>query len=309
MAGAVSVRHSADIDDLPVVPLRHPGRWVGAAVAALTLGGVLWSLAKNQNVDLVTIRHYVFDTLTLQGLVVTLVLTVVAMVIGILGAILVAVMRLSSNPVLAGVAKFYIWLFRGTPILVQLIFWGYFGAIYPRLAFGPPFTGITWWSGRTADLISPTVAAILALGLNEVAYAAEIVRGGILAVDHGQVEAAHALGMTPARTMRRIVLPQAMRVIIPPMGNETITMLKTTSLVSVIAGHDLMTNLQDVYSQNFKVIPLLIVASIWYLALTSLLSVPQRWLERRYGRGVAGVPVGTGRRLIRLPGLGWAARR
>ncbi len=155
----------------------------------------------------------------------------------------------------------------------------------PQLIFGIPFTDITFFSASTSTIVTGSVAALLALGLNEMAYASEIVRAGILAVDEGQTEAAHSLGMTPAATTRRIVLPQAMRVIVPPMGNETITMLKSTALVSVISGHDLLTNLQNVYSQNFQVIPLLIVASVWYLALTSLLSIPQAWLERRYSRG------------------------
>ena len=186
-----------------------------------------------------------------------------------------------------------ILLFRGTPQIVQLLFWGFLGALYPKIALGIPFTHIHAVSAETHTVISVFVAALLGLGLNEAAYSSEIVRSGILSVDEGQTEAAYSLGMTPGQTMRRIILPQAMRVIIPPMGNETISMLKLTSLVSVIAGNDLLTNLETAYAQNFRVIPLLIVACIWYLALTSLLSVGQFFLERRYGRGATRVRRGT----------------
>ncbi|GAA4038612.1 amino acid ABC transporter permease [Nonomuraea soli] len=161
---------------------------------------------------------------------------------------------------------------------MQILFWGFFGIFYPEIDLGV-------WSAPANEVITPMVAALLALGLNETAYAAEIIRGGIQSVDRGQNEAAHSLGMTPALTMRRIILPQAMRVIVPPMGNETINMLKTTALVSVIAAAELMTQVQRIYSQNYQTIPLLIVASLWYLVLTSLLSIPQAYLERRYGRG------------------------
>jgi len=291
--------------ELAVTPLRHPGRWVAAVVVAACAAGIVWSLAKNPNLHWPVIGQYLFTTLVFRGLWTTVWLTVVAMVLGLVGGTLVAVMRLSANPVLAGVAGVFIWAFRGTPLLVQIIFWGYLGALYPRLLLGIPFTHVTWYSGATSSVVTGSVAALLALGLNEMAYAAEIVRAGIIAVDPGQREAAHSLGLSPATTMRRIVLPQAMRVIVPPMGNETITMLKSTALVSVISGHDLLTNLQNVYSQNFEVIPLLVVASAWYLALTSVLSVPQRWLERRYARGSAlARPAGVWQRVV-----GWRPRR
>lgn len=273
--------------DLPeeVVPLRHPWRWVLAVVVAGLVVGVAWSLATNPNLHWDVVGGYLFTTLVFEGLWTTVWLTVVAMVLGVVGGTLIAVMRLSDNAVLAGLASGFVWLFRGTPLLVQIIFWGYLGALYPRLELGIPFTHVTLVSAPTSSVVTGSVAAVLALGLNEMAYAAEIVRAGILGVDRGQTEAAHSLGMSPATTMRRIVLPQAMQVVLPPLGNETITMLKSTALVSVISGHDLLTNLQDVYSQNFEVIPLLVVASIWYLALTTLLSVPQRRLERRFSRG------------------------
>ena len=266
-------------------PVRHVWRTAAAVVVGLAVLGVLWSLAKNPNLDWPTILDYLFAELTLRGAVVTVVLTVVAMTIGLIGGVGVAVMRLSDNYVLRWVATAYVWFFRGTPVLVQIIFWGYLGAFYPRITLGIPFTDVTFYDQRTSTLITGTTAAILALGLNEVAYAAEIVRGGIQSVPNGQREAAASLGLTPAVTMRRVVLPQAMRVIVPPMGNEVITMLKTTALVSVIAGKDLLTNLQQAYAQNFKVIPLLVVASLWYLAMVTVLSLVQSRLEKRYGRG------------------------
>ena len=203
-------------------------------------------------------------------------------------------MRLSPNPVLSGVAAVYIWLFRGTPQIAQLLFWNFLAALYPRLSLGIPF-GPEFVSFDTNLLINQFTACLLGLGLNEAAYMAEIVRGGLLSVEHGQSEAAGALGMSRAQTLRRIVLPQAMRVIIPPTGNETISMLKTTSLVVVIGYFELLTSVQRIYSTNFQTIPLLIVAALWYLALTSVLSVGQGFIERRYGRGVQG-----GSRRLRL---------
>ena len=271
--------------ELTVRPLRHSGRWAAAALVLVIFAAMAQSLLGNPNVDWPTVREYIFAPVTLRGVLVTLYLTALAMSIGVIGGVVVAVMRLSDNLVLSSLARLFIWFFRGTPVLVQIIFWGYLGALYPMLSLGIPFTDISFWSARTSDVMTALLAATLALGLNEVAYAAEIVRGGITSIDRGQTEAAYSLGLTPATTTRRVVLPQAMRVIVPPMGNELITMLKTTALVSVIAGQDLLTNLQRVYSQNYKVIPLLVVASLWYLAMTSILSIPQAWLERRYGRG------------------------
>ncbi len=267
------------------IPIRHWGRWISAVIILFVAFAMLWSLWHNPNVDISTIRHNLFAPYVLRGVVVTIELTIIAMVIGLVGGVLLAVMRLSPNPVLKTVAWAYIWFFRGTPILVQILFWGFVGALYKNIFVGLPFTGIVFGHASTSRLIGAFTAAILALGLNEAAYAAELVRAGIISVDRGQYEAAHSLGMSGGLTMRLIVLPQAMRVIIPPMGNETISMLKTTALVSVISGTDLMTNIQLAYSQNFKTIPLLLVASIWYLALTSVMSVGQYYLERHFGRG------------------------
>ncbi|GGT01874.1 amino acid ABC transporter permease [Streptomyces chromofuscus] len=279
--------HGREAEDLVVVPVRNHGRWIAAAAALAALVGLIGSLAKNDNLRWDIVGEYLFADLVFDGLFTTLWLTAAAMILGLALGTLIAVMRLSAGPVLHGLATFFVWIFRGTPLLVQIIFWGYAAALYKYVMIGIPFTDITFFRAETNSLLTPAVAALLALGLNEAAYASEIVRAGIQSVDTGQTEAAHSLGMRPALTMRRIVLPQAMRVIIPPMGNETINMLKMTALVSVISAHDLMSNIQDVYAQNYQVIPMLVVASLWYLALVTLLGIPQAWLERRYGRGTA----------------------
>jgi polar amino acid transport system permease protein len=205
-------------------------------------------------------------------------------VLGIGLGIVLAVMRLSDNPVVSGAAWLYTWFFRGTPVIVQLIFWIYLGFLYPTLSLGIPF-GPRFVTGDTNSVIPVLVAATLGLGLNEAAYMSEIVRAGILSVDHGQTEASQALGMKRLLIMRRVVLPQAMRVIIPPTGNETISMLKTTSLVAFIGVADLLGAAKDIYGNNFKYIPLLVVASIWYLIMTSVLSAVQYYIERYYARG------------------------
>ncbi|MFD7493763.1 amino acid ABC transporter permease [Streptomyces sp. NPDC059832] len=285
---------------LTVVPIRHWGRWLAAAAALAALVGLIGSLAGNRNLHWDIVGHYVFAGLVFDGLATTLWLTAAAMAVGLGLGVLVAVMRLSSNPVLRALANAFVSVFRGTPLLVQIIFWGYAGALYKHILIGIPFTHITFLDLDTNTVLTPAVAALLALGLNEAAYASEIVRAGIQSVDPGQAEAAQSLGMRPALTTRRIVLPQAMRVIIPPLGNETINMLKMTALVSVISAHDLMSNIQDVYAQNYQVIPMLVVASIWYLILVTALGLPQSWLERRYGRGTAPAAPATGplRRLV-----------
>src|SRR3954447_22135262 len=238
------------------------------------------------------VGEYIFSPPVLNGLRNTLVLTVLSMAIGLVGGIGLAIMRLSPNPVLSSVSAVYIWLFRGTPLIAQLLFWNFLAALYPRLSLGIPF-GPEFVSFDTNQLINQFTACLLGLGLNEAAYMAEIVRGGLQSVDHGQSEAAGALGMSRGQALRRIVLPQAMRVIIPPTGNETISMLKTTSLVSVIAYTELLYSVQLIYSVNFKTIPLLLVAAIWYLFFTTILSIGQYYIERRYARGA--VPTHRGR--------------
>ena len=273
-------------DDIRAVPVRHPGRWVAAAIIIVIAVALVRSVVSNAHFEWEVVGEYLFDERILEGLRYTIELTVIAMAIGIVLGVLLAVMRLSVNPLVSGSSWLYIWFFRGTPVLVQLIFWYNVAALYPKIGIGIPF-GPSFIHADANTLIKPFTAAILALGLNEGAYMAEIVRAGIISVEEGQSDAAHSLGMTRLQTMRRIVLPQAMRVIIPPTGNETISMLKTTSLVSVIAVGDLLYAAQAIYAVNFKTIPLLITASIWYLACTSVLYVGQYYLERYYGRGTA----------------------
>jgi polar amino acid transport system permease protein len=276
-------RDAAPPGEIRAIPVRHRGRWLATALVAVVALAVGRSVATNPRFGWDTVGDYLFTSRVLHGLVVTLELTVIAMVLGIVLGIVLAVMRLSPNPLISGSSWLYIWFFRGTPVLVQILFWNYISALYPQLELGIPF-GPSLVHADANELIKPFTAAILALGLNEGAYMAEIVRAGILSVDEGQTEAAKALGMTRLQTMRRIVLPQAMRVIIPPTGNETIAMLKTSSLVSVIATTELLYSVQLIYAVNYLTIPLLIVASVWYLLVTTLLSIGQYYLERRYGR-------------------------
>jgi polar amino acid transport system permease protein len=271
-------------DQITAIPVRRPGRWVAAAVVLFLAVALGASIATNQRFGWGVVGDYFFSSRVLDGLVVTLELTVISMAIGITFGIVLAVMRLSPNPLVSGASWVYIWFFRGTPVLVQILFWGFISALYPRFSLGIPF-GPQFVHFNANAAITPFVAGMLALGLNEGAYMAEIVRAGIISVDEGQTDAAHALGMTRLQTMRRIVLPQAMRVIIPPTGNETISMLKTTSLVSVIAVTELLYSVELIYAVNYRTIPLLIVASIWYLIVTTVLSIGQYYLERYFGRG------------------------
>ncbi len=271
-------------EDITAVPVRRPGRWVAAAIILIIAVALGRSVVTNANFQWDVVGEYLFDGRILHGLRVTIELTVIAMAIGIVLGVLLAVMRLSPNWMVSSASSFYIWFFRGTPVLVQLLFWYNIAALYPKIGLGIPF-GPAFIHADANTLITPFAAAILGLGLNEGAYMAEIVRAGIISVDPGQADAAQSLGMTRLQTMRRIVLPQAMRVIIPPTGNETISMLKTSSLASVIVVTELLYATQLIYSVNFKTIPLLIVASFWYIVCTSVLYVGQYYLERYYGRG------------------------
>lgn len=268
------------------VARRSPWRVVGVVVVALLVVSIVWSLVTNDRFGWPIVFSYVFNPAILGGLWVTILLTIVSMVIGLLLGVVLATMRISRSPVLRGASGVYIWFFRGTPILVQLVFWYNLAYLYPNLSLGLPFT-TPFFSVDTNSVITPLTAAILGLSLNEGAYLAEIVRAGIIAVPRGQSEAATSLGMTRLQTFTQIVLPQAMRVIIPPTGNETIGMLKTTSMVSVIALADLMYTAQSIYAVNFQTIPLLICVSLWYLLLTTLLSIAQGGVERHYGRGAS----------------------
>jgi polar amino acid transport system permease protein len=272
--------------EIQAVPVRHPGRWIAAAVIAVLVAALVRSAASNPRFEWGVVGHYLFSSRILDGLVVTLELTVLAMAIGIVLGVVLALMRMSQSVLVSGASWTYVWLLRGTPVLVQILFWNFISAVYPSIDLGIPF-GPSFIHLNANTFITPFMAGTLGLGLNEGAYMSEIVRAGIISVDEGQHDAAQALGMTRLQTMRRIVLPQAMRVIIPPSGNETISMLKTTSLVAFIGLGDLLYSAQLIYATNYKTIPLLMVASIWYLAVTSILSVGQYYLERYFGRGTA----------------------
>ncbi|RVU18956.1 amino acid ABC transporter permease [Streptomyces antnestii] len=270
--------------EIEAVPVRRPGRWAASAVMAFLLVFLLQGWAANPRMQWATVGDHLFAPVVLEGLGTTLWLTAASMAIGILGGVVLAVLRMSDNPLLTRLSWLYIWVFRGTPLLVQLLFWYFLAAVVPHVGLGVPW-GPTFVEFDTNRLVTQTSAALLGLGLHEAAYMAEIVRSGITSVDDGQSEASHALGMTRRQTLRRIVLPQALRIIIPPTGNQVISMLKTTSLVSVIAVPELLTSIQAIYSRNFQQIPLLTVACAWYLLAVSVLSVGQYYLERRYGRG------------------------
>jgi polar amino acid transport system permease protein len=275
-------------DEIKAVPVRHWGRWIAAAIvlwfAAAFIRSVVTNTGPNKGFQWVWVGHYLFDSRILHGVLTTLYLTVLCQVIGILLGVLAAVMRLSPNPIVSGASWLYIWFFRGTPLYVQILFWYNIASLFPRLALGIPF-GPAFVHGNANAIITPLVTAMLALGLNEGAYMSEIVRAGIISVDEGQTHAAQSLGMSRLQILRLIVLPQAMRVVIPPTGNETISMLKNTSLLVAASYGELLFSAQTIYDVNYRVIPLLIVASIWYLAMTSVLYVGQYFIERRYGRG------------------------
>ncbi len=272
-------------DRIHAVPVRHPGRWLSAVVVLVLAAMVVHALVTNDKFDWPTVGKYLFNEQVVRGVGWTLWLTVAAMILGIVLAVLLAVMRRSDNPVMRSVSWVYIWFFRGTPIYTQLVFWGLISVLYPKISLGVPF-GPEWFHFTTTELVTASRAAILGLGLNEAAYLAEIVRAGLQSVDRGQEEAARALGMKDSTILRRIVLPQAMRVIVPPTGNETISMLKTTSLVLAVPFTlDLQFATNAIASRTFQPIPLLVVAAIWYLAITSVLMVGQHYLERYYGRG------------------------
>ena len=277
-----SVNSEATI--LNAVPIRHYGRWIATVFLILVAMVMVKSLFTNPRFRWGIVGDYIISAPILDGLQLTLLLTVVAQFLGILIGIVLAIMRLSSNRVLARAAWIYIWFFRGTPLLVQLIFWYNISALYPEISIGIPF-GPTFWQGNANDLITPFAVAILGLALNEGAYMAEIVRGGIVGIDKGQGESAKALGMTHMQTLRRIILPQAIKVIIPPTGNQTILMLKTTSLVSVLALADLLYTAQTIYARTFETMPLLMVVSLWYLGITSVLTFGQFFLERHFSEG------------------------
>lgn len=269
---------------IKAIPVRHPWRWLTAGLVLTFAAASVYTIISAPFLDWSVVSTYLFQWLILQGVEVTLELTVLAMAVGIVLGVILAVMRLSPNPVMAWISWLYIWFFRGTPLLVQIFFWFNLAIVLPHIGIGIPFTGLHWQKS-TNELITPFMAALVGLGLNEAAYMSEIARAGIISVDHGQTEAAQALGMTRMQVMRRIVLPQAIRVIIPPTGNETISMLKTTSLAFVAAVPELFTRSEQIASSNYAVVEMLIVASAWYMLMTSILTVGQYYVERHFARG------------------------
>jgi polar amino acid transport system permease protein len=272
---------------IDAVPLRHPWRWVAAIVIVLLVVLFLYGAATNDAYGWATYRKYLFDQRISAGAWATLQLTVLAMLLALVLGVILAVMRLSPNPVFRSVSWVYLWIFRGTPVYVQLVFWGLFPTLYKNIQLGIPF-GPSFFHLNLQDLSISFILAFVGLGLNEAAYLAEIIRAGISSVPEGQSEASTALGMSWSMTMRRTVLPQAMRVIIPPTGNEVISMLKTTSLVTAVPYTlDLYGRARDISGVNFEPIPLLMVAATWYLVVTSVLMVGQFYLERYFSRGAS----------------------
>lgn len=265
---------------LPVRRLPHWGRWLSGAFLLLLLGALLRAFAVSQ-INWSVVRSFFTASTVIHGFLITLVLTAISMILGLVLGTVFAVGRLSANPVTSSVSWLYVWFFRGTPVLLQILLWFNLAIVFPTITI----PGV--YSGRTIDIITPFLAGILALGINEGAYLTEIIRAGILSVDEGQEEAATAMGLSRFQTLRYVVLPQALRVIVPPVGNETIGMLKTSSLVAVISVGELLGTVQEIYFVNGQVIELLIVAGIWYLIATSFLSVGQYYIERRLGRGLS----------------------
>jgi polar amino acid transport system permease protein len=273
-------------DDIQAVPVRRPGRWIAVVITLVVSASLIRFAVTDKAVGWHIVGQYLFDPRILHGVIVTMYISVISMFIGIVLGVLLAVMRLSPNPVLRSVSWIDIWFFRGTPLLVQITFWFSITALFPQhvINLGIPFGPALFHPDANA-IITPLVAGILALGFNEGAYMAEIVRAGIISVPEGQAEAAASLGMSRIQIMRRVVLPQAMRVIIPPTGNEFISMLKNSSLVSTISVGELFFAGTSIYSVNYDTIQLLIVVSIWYLVMTSVLYVGQYFLERKFGQG------------------------
>lgn len=267
-------------DELTIIPRRQIGRLIGGAVVSVFLVWLGVSLAQAQ-IEWSVVARYLTFPLLIEGAGIAVLLTIVSMILGILLGVITAVMRLSANRVVFGVAWLYLWIFRGTPVYVQLLMWFNISLIFPYIGIPGLF------QAQTIDLLTPFIAATIALGLNQGAYASEIVRAGILSVDEGQIEAAKAIGMTQLQLMRRIILPQAMRVIVPPLGNEVIGMLKTTSLASAIGVTEILSHAQHLYFVNSRIMELLIVCSIWYLVVVTVMTVGQFYIERHFAKGAS----------------------
>jgi polar amino acid transport system permease protein len=280
MSGTSLAEGFPNLTGLPVARRPHWGRWVSAALIVLVLVALGRAFAHGQ-IEWSYVGRFLTVPVIISGIVNTVVMAVLAMALGIVLGVVVAIMRLSPNPVLAVTAAGYTWLFRGTPLILQLLLWFNLALVFPTI--GIP--GL--WSGRAVDIMTPFLAALLGLGINQGAYTSEVVRAGLMSVDTGQYEAAQAIGMGRMRALRRIILPQAMRVVIPPLANEFIGMVKATSLASVIQYPEVLHNAENIYYANSRVIELLIVAGLWYLLVVSVLTPLQMLLERRFARGVA----------------------
>lgn len=270
----------AEADNLIIVPRRHFGRLIGAAAVCLALAAIVRAFAVGQ-IEWDYVAEFLTVEAVMKGLINTIVMAILAMLLGITLGVVFAVMRLSANPVLSMTAVGYIWFFRAVPALLQLLLWFNLALVFPTI--GIP--GLL--SFKTVDVMTPFVAALLGLGIQQGAFTAEVVRAGLLSVDNGQYEAAQTLGMTRLKLLRRIIMPQAMRVIVPPIGNEFIGMVKLTSLASVIQFAEILHSAQNIYYANSRVIELLIVAAIWYLVVVTILSLIQGRIEAYYARGVA----------------------
>ncbi len=297
------IEHPADAENtaepIRADPVRGVGRRVASVLLVVTCVWLAWTLVTNPGFQWDVVGEYLFNPDIMHGLQVTVYLVAASMAIAIVLGVVLGVMRLSKNRTAYAASSGYVWFFRGTPVLVQLIFWYNLATLFPELKLGIPFGGPSLASVSSNQVMTPFVAALLGLALNEAAYYAEIVRGGILSVDEGQTTAAKALGFTPRQTLTKVVLPQAMRSIVPPTGNQVIAMLKYSALASVIAVEELLHSAQTIYNTNFQTVPLLIVASLWYLLLVTILSLGQRQLERRFSRGATDAPEPATGRLAR----------
>ena len=271
-----------EIAHLVIVRKRHIGRKIAAAFVLVLVAALIRAFSVGQ-IEWNYVGEFLFAPTIMRGLVNTIIMTICAMAIGITLGVIIAVMRISGNPVLNWIAVGYVWVFRGAPALVQLMLWFNLALIFPTMGIPGLF------EFRTVDVMTPFVAAMLGLGISQGAYTSEVVRSGLLSVDSGQYEAARAIGMTHMKMLRRIILPQAMRVMVPPIGNEVISMVKLTSLASVIQFSDILHNAEVIYYANARVLELLFVASFWYLVAVSVLSVGQHYIERYYGRGTKSV--------------------
>ncbi|SEI16099.1 amino acid ABC transporter permease [Tardiphaga sp. OK245] len=267
-----------DLSGMPIARQLHWQRWITAAAILLLLAAIGRAFANGQ-IEWSYVGRFLTVPVILQGIANTVIMAVLAMSLGIVLGVVIAIMRLSSNPVLKTVAAGYTWLFRGTPLILQLLLWFNIALVFPTI--GLP--GL--WSARAVDVMTPFLSALLGLGINQGAYTSEVMRAGILSVDTGQYEAAQAIGMSRLQALRRIIFPQAMRVVTPPLSNEFIGMVKATSLASVIQYPEVLHNAENIYYANSRVIELLIVAGLWYLLVVSILTPLQMLIEKRFARG------------------------